>query len=184
MITPATPRQLWALFCATKKDHRDMNLSKHAASELIKELNENRKSSNLDVSKKILEDAFKAGNKALEECTPRPMVVCQHQDPLNDSSAITHQWHVPDGVCGFAWVVISRITESNKKFIADLKKLGLCADNKNPNRDAPIQPRTRGYSYWVSEGNQSMGKKEAFAKGMCAELEKHNIDCHWGSNID
>lgn len=34
----ATPRQLWALYCITKKDYRNENLSKEEASKLISEL--------------------------------------------------------------------------------------------------------------------------------------------------
>lgn len=35
---PATKKQLWALFCMTKKDHRDEGLTKGQASELISKL--------------------------------------------------------------------------------------------------------------------------------------------------
>ena len=34
----ATPRQLWALYCITKKDYRDSNLTKEEAAKLIGEL--------------------------------------------------------------------------------------------------------------------------------------------------
>lgn len=34
----ATPRQLWALYCITKKDYRNENLTKEEAASLIKEL--------------------------------------------------------------------------------------------------------------------------------------------------
>ena len=34
----ATPRQLWALYCITKKDYRNSNLTKEEASKLISEL--------------------------------------------------------------------------------------------------------------------------------------------------
>lgn len=36
---PATKRQLWALFVGTKKDHREMNLTKLEAFNLIQEMN-------------------------------------------------------------------------------------------------------------------------------------------------
>jgi len=35
----ATKKQLWALFCITKKDHRDMGLSRQEAYDMIQELN-------------------------------------------------------------------------------------------------------------------------------------------------
>jgi len=36
---PATSRQLWALFCATKEDHRDKGLSKQEASDILNDHN-------------------------------------------------------------------------------------------------------------------------------------------------
>lgn len=40
---PATSRQLWALFCMTKKDYRGKGLTKQQASDLISELNSGKK---------------------------------------------------------------------------------------------------------------------------------------------
>lgn len=55
---PATSRQLWALYCITKKDYRNENLSKEDAAKLITELgNPNYKKES--VKKEIsLEDEF------------------------------------------------------------------------------------------------------------------------------
>jgi len=49
---PATKRQLWALYCATHKDYRNMNLSKEEASNMIQELSKNyvKKSKSAKVS--------------------------------------------------------------------------------------------------------------------------------------
>lgn len=47
MNNPATSRQLWALYCITKKDYRNENLTKDEAAKLIKELgDQNYKKSN------------------------------------------------------------------------------------------------------------------------------------------
>lgn len=43
---PATKRQLWALYCATHKDYRNMNISKEEASDMIKELSKGYVKSN------------------------------------------------------------------------------------------------------------------------------------------
>lgn len=37
-FVPASPRQLWALYCITKTDYRDKNISRDEANRLIKEL--------------------------------------------------------------------------------------------------------------------------------------------------
>jgi len=39
---PATKRQTWALFCATKKDYRDAGLTYQQASDMLSELNKDR----------------------------------------------------------------------------------------------------------------------------------------------
>lgn len=48
---PATSRQLWALFCMTKKDYRGKGLTKQQASDLIGELKSGKKIENSDDNK-------------------------------------------------------------------------------------------------------------------------------------
>ena len=50
--------------------------------------------------------ALEAGWKAFEDAKPVPMVVQQHASPLDDSSEVVQEWHVPEGVCGMAWLTI------------------------------------------------------------------------------
>ncbi len=42
----ATSRQLWALYCATKKDYRNEKLTKEQASKMLSEFNANKAASN------------------------------------------------------------------------------------------------------------------------------------------
>lgn len=50
--------------------------------------------------------ALEAGRKAFEDARPTPMVVQQHSNMFDDSSEVTQQWVIDDGVCGFAWLLI------------------------------------------------------------------------------
>jgi hypothetical protein len=43
--------------------------------------------------------------EAFDNAKPVPMVAQQHESPFDDSSRVTQQWVVNDGVCGFAWLV-------------------------------------------------------------------------------
>lgn len=168
-----TSRQTWAVFCLSGYDIRNCKLSKEDVSDLIAKLKNNdsvefpkeavlkKKIGSLPTQdyKSIWEEALQAGEKALKECVPTPMVVAQHENMADDNSPIEKAWHVPDGVCGFASVVMSPGTHS---FIRWLKK----------NKVDIGKHYYGGMSYWISEGGQSYEKKCAYAKAMCNVLAK------------
>lgn len=166
----ATKKQLWALFCITKKDYRDSDISFEEASRLIEEANRNKKDY---VS--ILEMAEKAGMEAHEAKIPVPMIVQQHSNVLDDNSEVEKQWYVPSGICGFAWVVIPYKGEGIK-FINALKKKGI--------NGKISKSYYGGYHYWVSTMTQSMEKKEAFAREFSRVLQENGIDCYPTSRMD
>lgn len=56
---------------------------------------------------RIYTDAQCAAAAAFEECKPEPMMVQQHESPVDDQTPVTKQWLVPEGVCGFASVIVS-----------------------------------------------------------------------------
>lgn len=56
---------------------------------------------------KLFSQASQAGQRAGDNAIPNPMIVTQPSDPLNDNSPPKNQWYVPEGVCGFAWIVVS-----------------------------------------------------------------------------
>lgn len=110
-----------------------------------------------------------AGKAAAEACVPRPMVVRQHTNPLYDGSAVTKEWFVADGVCGFAWVVF----KGNSAFGRWAKA------NKRVGKHYPT-----GLSYWVGDYGQSMAKKEAYARAFARSLNDAGIDAYADSRID
>lgn len=63
---PATKRQLWALYCATHKDYRNMNLSKEEASNIIQELSKNYVKKNKSAAGKSAK-SVKATNVSLSD---------------------------------------------------------------------------------------------------------------------
>ena len=135
---------------------------------------------------KILDKALQAGEDALEACTPIPMIVQQHANMMDDSSQVIQSYHVPDGVCGFAWVKIPLTSTPSRQFINSLKKAKLATADINSHNDAPFKKSYYhgGYLYWVHQGNQSLQKKETFAGAFAKTLIEAGIVCHTGSRLD
>lgn len=202
---PATKRQTYAIFCMAKQDVRQENLTRWEASQIISRLKDGKpfalpEKSKLEVKtlkpfsirmgekptgkkdyRKIFFEAIRAGENEMAKCVPTPMIVEQHSNPLDDNSPVTQQWHVPGGVCGFAWIHF-RCKGETGKFIREMKKKGIagtditCSISKDNYRG--------GYLYWVHHGNQSMELKIAFARGFAEYMGKQGIECTTGSRMD
>jgi hypothetical protein len=71
--------------------------------------------------------------------------------------------------CGFAWVNIKGTTA----FARWVKKEGYFRKAYGP-----------GLQYWVSYGEQSMGRKEAFAEAFAKILRDNGIEASTGSRMD
>lgn len=104
----------------------------------------------------LYEKAHQAGLAAGNKSTPVPMVV---QEAELDGSATPggKSWYVADGVCGFAWVKVP----GNKPFGRWLKSRGLASSAYGG-----------GLQIWVSQFNQSMQRKEAYAAAFADTLEQ------------
>lgn len=106
--------------------------------------------------------AQKKGVEAAKICTPNPMVVCQHQNPMDNNSPITEQWVVPDGPCGFALV---NIKPGNCSFAIWLKKNGLARKSYY-----------KGVDIWIGDYGQSYERKMAHAIAMAVEFNSAGIN--------
>lgn len=119
---------------------------------------------------KIWCEAIAAGVKAGDEVNPTPMVVERHANPLNDNSEVVESWHVPDGLCGFGWVVIKPATS---RFVRWLKK-----------NDIGDRHWKGGWCYWIHNHNQSYERKRANARAMAEVLNSYGIKTTAGSALD
>lgn len=115
-------------------------------------------------------EADLAGRLAGAACNPRPMVVQAHANQLDDRSAVVQEWHEPEGVCGFAWVTVR---PGGCSFARWGVKQGLFKSAYGG-----------GVSYWVSGYNQSMQRKEAYARAAAAILAAAGIRAYPGSRMD
>ena len=118
----------------------------------------------------LYKEAMIAGEEAVSNFKPTPMIVEQHVDMLNDSSPVTRSWYVEAGVCGFAWVNVRPGTCSFAKWL-----------RKN---DIGHSSYYGGWDIWISQYNQSMQRKEVHAAAMADFLQKNGITAHARSRMD
>jgi hypothetical protein len=111
----------------------------------------------------LIAAAEAAGYAAAEACTPRPMHVV-------DATSGTRYEPVMDGVCGFAWITIRPATSALAKYL------------KSAGKGRPAYGG--GLQVWVSQFNQSMQKKEAYAYAYAKVLTEAGFNAYAGSRMD
>jgi hypothetical protein len=121
--------------------------------------------------KAAYDEAWEAGMQAGRDATPTPMVVRQHANQFDDGSAVVQSWHVPDGVCGFAWVVIR---PARGPFITWCRANGV----------GRLDSYAGGWSIWIDEHGQSMTRKIAHAQTMAEKLRGFGVAAYSQSRMD
>ena len=123
--------------------------------------------------KKILAEAHEAGMAAGSAKVATPMTLVESD--LFDNP-IGKTYYVPEGPCGFAWVVTHE--HGNGKFVKYLKSIsdGLTVGSKYYYGGY--------YVKWVREFGQSIEKKEVYADDYAAVLKDHGIKAYSGSGLD
>ena len=116
----------------------------------------------------IYEAANAAGYAAVAALEVVPMVVQERYNPLDDGSPVKREYFVPDGPCGFAGIVVRDI-----KFANVLKRSGIGRANYGG-----------GYRINVSDFNQSLQKKEAYAEAFAKVLNESGIRAYAESRMD
>lgn len=119
----------------------------------------------------IYTEADIAGRAAVANLKTQPMMVTEHSNLLDDSSSVVNQYYVEDGVCGFAWV---KIRPARGKFVKWLKD----------NRIGRANSYEGGYDIWISDYNQSMQKKAAYARAFAKVLVEKGIKAYGESRMD
>ena len=115
-FVPASPRQLWALYCITKTDYRDKNISREEASRLIKELgnSEYKKSAKSSVSLKdemlkYIEDNF---SKIFAEVS---RTLKARSTVSLEISGKTKTYNFIGFGCGFVWLKYDKRSKIGKE---------------------------------------------------------------------
>jgi hypothetical protein len=116
----------------------------------------------------LYNQAREAGLSAAQAAQVAPMIVNAHANPLDANSEITKQYFVADGVCGFASVVVK-----NVKFANGLKKMNIGRKNYGG-----------GYCISVQDFNQSLTRKEVYARAFADVLIANGITAYVDSRMD
>ncbi len=175
----ASKRQTWAIKCACGLDVRHMGLVYDEAKNILDALNDDEyralQIQNLvdrgakgtpkeDAKSKARkyqaawDKAVAAGRQAAEDCSPTPMIVQEHANPLDDNSPVVRQYApVMGGVCGFAGL---RVRPGNSSFARWLVK----------HQDAH-KSYYGGVETSIFDYNQSMERKSAHASAMAKVLK-------------
>jgi hypothetical protein len=136
---------------------------------MVKEKGQERDQKKTDIAA-AFKAAHEAGLAAGNANSPVPMVVQQHANMMDDSSPVTQQWVVNDGVCGFAWVRLNPARGT----IADMfKELGA-----RPAYGGGLQLHCFDF-------NQSMSRKEAYCKAYAQVMrDRGYTGFSWSSRMD
>ena len=119
----------------------------------------------------VWDKAVKAGLAAGKAVNPRPMTVVD-ADLSGRPVSGGKRYEVPEGVCGFAWVIVK---PGNSSFAIWLKKNGY----------AKTDSYYGGVNIWISNFNQSYERKSACANALAQVLrDELNIKAWPGSRLD
>lgn len=132
----------------------------------------------LDIFKSVRQKADAAGRAAVEKLQVVPMIVGQEAGFFSgkiDYSKPTE--YVADGVCGFAWVDVYPEHKGTTRLGKDERR-ALEANGFKKKFEG------KGYYMWVSDYNQSMQKKEAYARAFAEVLRENGVKAYSGSRLD
>jgi len=114
-------------------------------------------------------DAYCAGIDAGSNKIPTPMNV-QEADLSGNPVPGSKVYHVPEGVCGFAWVIVK---PGNSRFARFMK------------RRCESKPHYYGgVCHWIRQYNQSYERKMAHAEAFAEVLRKYGINAYADGRLD
>ena len=126
----------------------------------------------------ICENASAVGYAAVQTARVVPMVVGQETSLFSgviDETKTTY--FVEDGICGFAWVSVYPANKGNTRLGKDERRALEAVGFRNNDYE-------KSYQLWISNFNQSMQKKEAYADAYAKVLRGHGIRAYSGSRMD
>lgn len=132
----------------------------------------------IEIFETIIEKATAAGKAAVEKLEVVPMIVGQETSLFSNKIDYSKPtYYVADGVCGFAWVDVYPANKGNTKAGKEERKLlERFGFRKNDYQ--------KTHQLWVSAYNQSMQKKEAYARAFAAVLRENGFKAYAGSRLD
>jgi hypothetical protein len=132
----------------------------------------------LEQFQELCDRADAAGREAVTNLQVVPMVVGSETGFMSgkiDYSKPTY--FVEDGVCGFAWVDVFPEYKGNTWLGKEERRILKAAGFKE-------KYGSKAYSLSISDFNQSMQKKEAYARAFAKVLCESGIKCYSCSRLD
>jgi hypothetical protein len=115
---------------------------------------------------------------AVEKLNVVPMIVGQETSLFSNKIDYTKPtYYVADGVCGFAWVNIYPVNKGNTRAGKEERKMLESAGFRKNDYE-------KAYQLWISEFNQSMQKKETYARAFAEVLRANGLKAYSGSRMD
>ena len=114
--------------------------------------------------------ANRLAHEAVVGATIVPMTVCE-ADSTGEPLKGGQSWFIPDGPCGFAWVVVRPATGRFARWLKseDIGRYG---------------SYERGIVIWISQYNQSVQKKSIHARKLAETLRSFGINAHAYDRMD
>lgn len=116
--------------------------------------------------------AVAAGMEAVKVLHVQAMVVYEADLLSGKAKAGGKLWYVADGVCGFAWINLRGVLGRERAWWAKIGFSGRALDGGS------------GIGFWVGDFNQSLQKKEAFARAYAEVLQEAGYKAYSGSRMD
>ena len=106
MENTATSRQRWALYCITKKDYRNVELSKEEATKLIQELGNKdyQKKSKKSLSDQLLDYLTQHIDELYKACLSEIGYKSVLEDDVNPDPNTKQRWAFVGCGCGITWL--------------------------------------------------------------------------------
>lgn len=106
MDNSATSRQRWALYCITKKDYRNVEISKEEAAKLIQELGNKdyQKKSNKSLSEQLLNYLNQHIDELYKACLSEIGYKSVLEDDVNSDPKTKQRWAFVGCGCGMTWL--------------------------------------------------------------------------------
>jgi len=120
--------------------------------------------------KRLFMNGYDEGFKAARAHTPQPMTVLTTVGSFCDKNPKGNEYVVPDGLCGFASVIVK---PGNSSFAKWLKNEGLAEKHYYG-----------GVYIWISDHNQSYERKKVHANKMAEIFQLAGIAAHAESRLD
>lgn len=132
----------------------------------------------IDILEVIIAKAKACGHAAVEKLDVVPMIVGQETSLFSNKIDYSKPtYYVADGVCGFAWVDVYPANKGNTRAGKEERKLLESFGFRKNDYE-------KSYQLWISEFNQSMQKKETYARAFAEVLRANGLKAYSGSRMD